>query len=80
MNGELYDEEAQRAVEAICEENKELKARVDNLRGCLIAVICGYSKRKISPKELSVRSDEALCAQVVILSSLQALLAEVEYE
>ena len=27
MNGELYDEDAQRAVEAICEENKELKAR-----------------------------------------------------
>lgn len=29
--GEVYDEEAQRAVEAICKERDELKARVDEL-------------------------------------------------
>lgn len=73
---ELYDEDAQRAVEAICKENKELKARVGNLRGYLIAIICRHSKYKISPEELSVSSDDALCAQVVSLSSMHLALLE----
>lgn len=31
-DGEVYDEEAQRAVEAVCKERDELKARVEYLR------------------------------------------------
>lgn len=38
-DGEVYDKEAQRAVEAVCKERDELKARVEYLRDVLIAMV-----------------------------------------
>lgn len=64
--GEVYDEEAQRAVEAICKERDELKARVEYLRDVLIAMVNEHTGKGISEDELKGHSDEVLCAEAAL--------------
>lgn len=64
--GEVYDEEAQRAVEAICKERDELKARVEYLRDVLIAMINEHTGNGIPEEELKEHSDEVLCAEAAL--------------
>lgn len=64
--GEVYDEEAQRAVEAVCKERDELKARVKYLRDVLIAMVNEHTGKGIPEDELKGHSDEVLCAEAAL--------------
>ena len=65
-DGEVYDEEAQRAVEAVCKERDELKARVEYLRDVLIAMVNEHTGNGIPEEELKEHSDEVLCAEAAL--------------
>lgn len=79
MNGELYDEEAQRAVEAICEENKELRARVEKLRKFLVSIITTNTAGAIPEENLNKTSDDILCFKVALsYLSLQKIFSELK--
>ena len=64
--GEVYDEEAQMAVDAICKERDELKARVEYLRDVLIAMVNEHTGKGIPEEELKEHSDEVLCAEAAL--------------
>lgn len=55
--GEVYDEEAQRAVEAICKERDELKARVEFLEKKLTETVKLLSERSRECGELEAHNE-----------------------
>lgn len=56
-DGEVYDEEAQRAVDAICKERDELKARVAELQNELTETIKLLSERSRECGELEAYNE-----------------------
>ena len=73
-DGEVYYEEAQRAVESVCKERDELKARVEYLRDVLIAMINEHTGDGIPEEVLKGHSDEVLCAEAALAFRVTQIL------